>query len=219
VAGTNSVSTINLIGGRVAVSGTIGSDSAPLTTLTLASLNTPDNSNTVVQLSAALTANVVVTNLNIDGLDSTTNRINISSVAPVTAPAELPLIKYTTLSLIAGGTYNLGLGTLPPGYVGYLTNDTTLSAIALVVTTVPAPVATPPTITKISISGGNVVISGTNNVGSSSSYHLLSSTNLNLPLANWTAVTSGSFDSTGNVSISTPVDATKSRNFYLLQVP
>jgi autotransporter-associated beta strand protein len=218
VAGTNSISAINVVGGILNVATTMGSASAPLGTLTLASLNTPDNSNTVVELPASATASAFVTTLNYDGLDSTTNRISISSIASVTAPAELPVIQYTSLNAISGGTFNIGLGTLPPGYVGYLTNDTTLSAIALVVTTAPV-VSVPPTISHISFSGGNIIISGSNNTGAASTYHLLTSTNLTAPLSTWTVVTNGSFDSSGNLNTTNAIDTTKPQGFYLLQVP
>jgi hypothetical protein len=149
VIGTNSVSAINIVGGRLNVATTIGNASAVLGTLSLTPMNTPDNSNTVLQVPASLTPSVVVNNLNIDGLGSTTNLINISSVAAITAPMELPVIQYTNL-VNNGGTFNIGLGTLPAGYAGYLTNDTTLSAIAVVFTTV-APPSVPPIIQKISI--------------------------------------------------------------------
>ena len=219
VAGTNTVSAINLIGGRLTVATAIGSASARLATLSLAPLNTPDNRNTVLQIPAGLTANVVVSNLNIDGLDATTNRINISSIAPVTAPAELPLIQYTAFTLSVGGTTNIGLGTLPSGYTGYLTNDTTLSAIALVVTTAPPPSSVPPTIKSIGIVGGNIVISGTNNSGAGGTFHVLTSTNIALPVTNWAVLTNGTFDSSGNFNTTNAIDSTKPRSFYLLQVP
>ncbi len=217
VIGTNSVSAINLIGGRLTVATSIGNASAALGTLSLSSMNTPDNSNTVLQVPASLTPSVVVNNLNIDGLGSTTNLINISSVAAITTPMELPVIQYANL-INNGGTFNIGLGTLPPGYAGYLTNDTTLSAIAVVITTA-APPSVPPTIQKISIVGGNIVISGTNNVGTTGTYHVLTSTNVALPLTNWTVLTNGSFDGTGNFNVTNAIDSTKRDGFFILQVP
>lgn len=219
VAGSNSVSMINLIGGRLTVATTIGNATAVLGTLNLASLNTSDNSNTVLQVPASLTPSVMVNNLNLDALDSTTNRINISSVAPITAPAELPVIHYTNLNLTVGGTFNLGLGTLPSGYTGYLTNDTTLKAIALVVTTAPPPAPVPPTIQSLSIIGGNVVLTGTNNSGAGGTFHVLTSTNIALPLSNWATVTNGTFDSSGNFNTTNAIDDPQSCDFYILQVP
>ena len=218
ITGTNSVSAINLVGGRLTVATTIGEANAVLGTLNLTPMNTPDNSNTVLQVPASLTPSVVVNNLNIDGLDSTTNLINISSVAPVTVPMELPVIHYTNLTMVSGGTFNIGLGKLPAGYAGYLTNDATLSAIAVVITTA-APPAVPPTIQKISVVGGSIVISGTNNAGTPGTYHVLTSTNVALPLTNWTVLTNGNFDGSGNFNVTNSIDSTKRDSFYILQVP
>src|SRR5262249_20333106 len=109
------------------------------------------------------------------------------------------------------------LGTLPVGYSGYITNDTTLNAIAVVVTA--AAVSTPPTIKKISVAGPSVIISGTNNTGSGGTYHVLTTTNVAARLTNWTILTNGSFDSSGNFNSTNPVDPAKPRSFYILQVP
>ncbi len=76
-----------------------------------------------------------------------------------------------------------------------------------------------PTITHALLSGANIVIRGTNNAGSGGTYHLLSSTNISVPLSNWSTVTSGSFDANGNVNSTNPVNPTTPRNFYILQVP
>ncbi len=76
-----------------------------------------------------------------------------------------------------------------------------------------------PTITHALLSGANIVIRGTNNAGAGGTYHLLSSTNLTVPLSNWSTVTSGSFDANGNVNSTNPVNPTTPRNFYILQVP
>jgi hypothetical protein len=76
----------------------------------------------------------------------------------------------------------------------------------------------PPTIKSISINGGNVVIGGTNNAGAGGTYHVLSSTNISIPLTNWGILTNGSFDSSGNFS-STNAVGTNAQQFYILQVP
>jgi hypothetical protein len=202
-AATSSITVSN--GGALKVSGVIGTPDKPIDTLSIdtATIQLALNGSSVV-------TNIVATTINAANISA----INIGSVSGITAPATVSLISYTG----ADPFPNLVLGTLPSGMAATLVDNQANATIDLNITAVVVP-SVPPTITHFAISGGNVVISGTNNVGSSSSYHLLSSTNLNLPLANWTAVTSGSFDNTGNVSISTPVDATKSRNFYILQVP
>jgi len=75
-----------------------------------------------------------------------------------------------------------------------------------------------PTIGSITVSGGNVIIRGQNNTGSSGTYHILGATNVSVPLSNWVVLTNGSFDSSGNFS-STNALGTSSRLFYILQVP
>jgi autotransporter-associated beta strand protein len=220
VAGTNGNSTINLIGGRLFVTNTIGSAAAPLVTLNLNPLNTPDNSNTVLTLPANTSASAVVSNLTIDGQATTTNELNISSVTTVTPPAELPVIQYTNL-INNGGTFNIGLGTLPAGYNGYLTNDTSSNTIAVVITSVPvvAP-STNATITRVSLSGSNLVIQGTNNNVPNTSFHyqVLAATNLAMRLTNWTILSTNSFNPDGTFNYTNPIVPGTPRQFLDVKV-
>ncbi|HLX70411.1 MAG TPA: IPT/TIG domain-containing protein [Verrucomicrobiae bacterium] len=75
-----------------------------------------------------------------------------------------------------------------------------------------------PAIQHITLSGANILLNGTNNSGSSGTYHVLTSTNLQLPRSNWAVLASGSFDSSGNFS-STNALGTNAQQFYILQVP
>lgn len=68
------------------------------------------------------------------------------------------------------------------------------------------------------MSGANIIISGTNNSGSSGTYRMLTSTNLLLPRTNWTVVTNASFDGKGNFSFTNAIGS-NSQQFYTLQVP
>jgi len=78
--------------------------------------------------------------------------------------------------------------------------------------------AVPPTIKNITVSGGNVVISGTDNTGSGGTYHVLSSTNVTLPIGSWTVLTNGTFSGSGTFSFTNPVVGNQNR-FYILKVP
>jgi hypothetical protein len=75
-----------------------------------------------------------------------------------------------------------------------------------------------PTIQQVAEHGGNFIMTGTNNLGPGGAYHVLVSTNLLLPLTNWTVLANGNFDSNGKFSFTNPV-GTNSRQFYLLRVP
>jgi autotransporter-associated beta strand protein len=98
--------------------------------------------------------------------------------------------------------------------LGWQTNLTINGTIKVVSVGPPAS----PKINSISFSGGNVVVSGTNNTGRSGTYHILTSTNLSLAISNWNALTNGFFDGSGNFS-STNAAGTNRQQFYILQVP
>ena len=76
-----------------------------------------------------------------------------------------------------------------------------------------------PRIMRVSVSGGNFIMSGTNNSGPGGTYHVLTSTNLQLPRTNWTVLTNGNFDSSGNFSFTNAVSSTSPEMFYTVRVP
>jgi hypothetical protein len=76
-----------------------------------------------------------------------------------------------------------------------------------------------PEILRVAASNGNFIASGTFNGGAGETYHIITSTNLLLPLTNWTVFTSGSFDSNGNFSFTNAISLTNPGMYYLLRVP
>jgi len=81
--------------------------------------------------------------------------------------------------------------------------------------------ATPPTIHSVSIVNGQLIISGTNNIGPSGaggSYHVLTSTNVTALVNTWAVLTNGTFNASGNFS-STNATGTNSQRFYIIRVP
>jgi hypothetical protein len=78
--------------------------------------------------------------------------------------------------------------------------------------------AAAPTIQHTSLSGGNFIMSGTNNSGPGGTYHVLTSTNLLLARTNWTVLTNGNFDINGKFSFTNAI-GTNLRRYYTLQVP
>ena len=78
--------------------------------------------------------------------------------------------------------------------------------------------AQPPRITSTVISGGNILISGTNGTAGAP-FNVRSSTNLITPRASWALETSGTFGAGGAFSVSIPVSTTTPAKFYLLQLP
>jgi hypothetical protein len=202
IAGGGGNSILNLIGGTLVVSNNVGTNGAPLSTLNLASASIHLNAN-----GNATGTNIVATTVTASG----TTTIRIDSVANITGPTIIHLLAYTGSDPFA----NLQLGPLPSGYTGNLVDNPGTVDLSVTVSAAPPP---PPTIHNITVSGGQIIISGTNNSGPGGTYHLLGATNITVPLSNWAVVTNSTFDANGNF-VSTNAMGTNARQFFILQVP
>jgi len=72
-----------------------------------------------------------------------------------------------------------------------------------------------PHITGFSLSGTNLVFSGTNG-WANGTYELLTSTNVALPLTEWTAIATNAFDSNGQFNLTNGINPDAPQQFYLL---
>lgn len=191
VAGANgATSTISLNGGSLIVNGTAGSPGAPITTL---SLSDGTRLGLTVNGGANVT-NVVATSVSAGGLVN----VKIGSLFGVTTGVTYPLISYTGTDPF--GSLNL---SLPSGYAGTLIDDTADSLVGLKLTTAPAP-PPPAHITGIQVSGTTLTLTATNGA-SGGRFVLLGSTNVTLPLSQWTPILTNNFDSNGRLNLSTNV--------------
>ncbi len=75
-----------------------------------------------------------------------------------------------------------------------------------------------PTISSTSVSGGSFVMSGTGGT-QGNGYTVLTSTNVGLPVANWTPIYSNVFGAGGSFSFTNTIDPTNPYSFFLLRVP
>jgi fibronectin-binding autotransporter adhesin len=133
-----------------------------------------------------------------------------SSTVLVTNGATLQLdfaVTNTVAGLVLGGesqpegVYNAGTS---PSYISG-------SGSLLVVSSAPAA----PTIGKLSVSGGKLAFTVTGGNASTTLY-VLTSTNLALPLADWTPVTTNQFDSNGSFSFTNSVSG-QPKQFFIIQ--
>lgn len=203
IAGANgALSTVSLTGGSLIVTGAAGSPAAPLTTLSL-------SDGTKLQLTVnggANVTNVVATTISVGG----SVNLKIGSLFGVTTGVTYPLISYTGTDPF--GSLNLAL---PSGYVGTLIDDTADSLVGLKLTTVPPP-PQPARITGIGVSGTTLTLTATNGADGGR-FVLLGSTNVALPLNQWTPILTNNFDANGNVNLSTNVvNSSAPQQFYNL---
>jgi autotransporter-associated beta strand protein len=124
VAGGGS-STINMNGGRLVVTNTVGTLTAPLTALNL-------SGGATLQFTAA---NGVIPAQVASLTSDNTGIINVGSVPAIASyPAQFPLIAYQGGS---GSGLTFAVGTLPGTFTGYISNDNT-STIYVVITNGPS---------------------------------------------------------------------------------
>jgi hypothetical protein len=125
---------------------------------------------------------------------------------------------YPLIQGVVTGSAGLVTGTAPSSFTmssgGIITGATaslqiTGNALDLVVT---QPV---PRITGITLNGTTLSITATNG-GAGSQFTLLESTNLALPLSQWTPILTNNFDAGGNLSLSTNLPTSSATEFYIL---
>jgi len=135
--------------------------------------------------------------------------------------STLPVGTYTIIAAGAGGSVNgivpstvtvTGTGAVASQPVSLHIDN---GALVLVV----GSVASSATITGISINGSTLTITAANGEDGGQ-FVLLESTNLTLPVSQWTPVLTNSFDGGGNLNLSTNIiNSNNPQEFYLLQMP
>jgi hypothetical protein len=120
-----------------------------------------------------------------------------------------------------GDTLNISGDLLISGALNVLDPSaaigTKFGTFNLTATVVPAPVATP-IIQRFALAGGKTTLLATNGLPVSS-YNVLSTTNLALPMSAWDVLTNGYFSADGKASNSIPVPAGEDARFFRLQQP
>ncbi len=131
---------------------------------------------------------------NLAGTMSTTNTFHLFSAASyqggfssISPATPGPGLAWNTNNLALNGTLGVMAGVLPPS----------------------------PTITGFSLSGTTIVIQGTNGEAGGL-FILLSSTNVALPLSQWTPVLTNSFDGSGNFNVTNNLASTNVQQFFIL---
>ena len=90
-----------------------------------------------------------------------------------------------------------------------------LESYSTVVSTVPPPPPSPMTV-QIQFSGGNLNLSGTGG-SANATYYVVGSTNLALPMAQWTVLSTNQFDGGGSFSVEVPVTTSNKAQFFRIK--
>jgi hypothetical protein len=205
----------------------IGRINGSLTVAAGATLS-PAGTNTIlgITVGANATGAISVTNA-IVLLGTTTIKLNGSGVndqvqagAGITYGGALNLVNISATVLAISNSFQIFNAA---SYAGSFTNitpatpgtglmwDTSHLNIGLL------KVTTAPVISSTKISGGNLIFSGTCGT-TNGSYLVLTSTNLAVPLMNWTVSTTNNFDGTGGFSATNAIDPGTPQMFYRIQL-
>jgi len=76
-----------------------------------------------------------------------------------------------------------------------------------------------PSIQSFGIDGSSFFLTGTNGGNTSTSYIVLTSPSVSLPLANWTPLATNAFDGSGNFAFTNTVNPNEPQRYYLLKTP
>ena len=140
------------------------------------------------------------------------NSLVLNGIFNVTNAAGFGFGTYTVMTY--GGTLSGALPIVvgkPAGY-SLIVNTNTAGQIKLTVQTFVTP-----TISNAKIAGGKIIFSGKGSTNDF--YYVLTSTNLALPLSQWTPVVTNQFDANGAYSFTNQVNSAARQNFYRVQSP
>src|SRR6185369_2107 len=113
------------------------------------------------------------------------------------------------------GSFSSIVPATPGSGLAWDTNFLSVDGTLHIVTGVVTDPTTNAAITKVTLSGTNVLVHGTNNNVPNTSFHyvVLSSTNLLLPLSNWTPVVTNPFNPDGTFDYTNPIVPGTPRQF------
>ncbi len=115
------------------------------------------------------------------------------------------------------GAFN-SIGPAPGAGLFWNTNWISVNGSLFVSSTNPA-LITPPHLTSVQFSGGNLVLAGTNGNAPGTCFYTLASTNLALPLTNWTVIATNQFGAGGGFICTNNLNLGAEQQFFMLRLP
>ncbi len=222
--GANTYTGINTVnGGSLGGSGSVVGSINLTSTGTLAPGNTPGSIGTFTINTSCFFGPSTTAFMDVDASTVSGDLVNVSQNTSYLGSLVVSNVSATPFSL--GQTYplfNVGvskfgnfssitlLGTGAAGLAGTFNPST--GQLTIVAGAAPQPV-----INQVSVSGGDIILQGTNGTPSGT-YSVITSTNVATPLVNWVTNTTGVFGAGGTFSNGIPVGSEPAR-FFLIKTP
>jgi glucuronoarabinoxylan endo-1,4-beta-xylanase len=141
--------------------------------------------------------------------------LTLSNLGPALAYGD-------TIKLFSASNYSGAFSGIVPAAPGagllWSTNMIAVDGTLFITSTNPA-LVTPPFITSVRMLGGDFVVAGTNGNAPGTFFYTLASTNLALPLTNWTVISTNQFGPGGGFNFTNNFDSNKARQFFILLLP
>jgi hypothetical protein len=194
--------TISPAGTNITLGLTEGSSTTGIIT---ANNNVTLNGTTVLKLNGSGTNDEVQAGLSIT-YGGTLSLVNISGA---------PYAVSNSFLIFSAASYAGSFASITPATPGAgLAWDTSQLNTFGVLNVVAAP--SQPVISSTKESGGNLIFSGTGGTNNGT-YYVLTSTNLTIPLTNWTPLVTNTFDATGAFSVTNAISPTVPKQFYIIK--
>jgi fibronectin-binding autotransporter adhesin len=160
-----------------------------------------------LQIDTGATGNPTAAAVTSAGAFGTNGTVNVALTGTALTPGTFPLIAYTGAS--AGSLLHF----IPPAGLGGSLSDNGTGLISVTLTA--GGPSTNANITRVSLSGTNMVIHGTNNNVPNTSFHyvVLASPSLTNALTNWTPIVTNTFNPDGTFDYTNPIVPGTPRQF------
>jgi autotransporter-associated beta strand protein len=221
---TLTLASSQVLGGIGTVNGSLvvsaGATLSPAGTNTTLGITSGANTTGTISVTNAVTLNgTTVIKLNGSGVSD-----QVQAGAGITYGGALNLVNISGTPLAAGNSFHIFNATSYAGSFASITPATPGAGLVWdtsqlnngVVNVVTA--TSQPVISSTSLSGGNLVFSGTNGV-SNESYSVWTTTNLTVPFTNWVLLLTNTFDAAGAFSVTDIISPDSLQQFYRIQSP
>ncbi len=144
--------------------------------------------------------------------------LNYGGALIVTNVGVTPLATGTSFNLFDASTFTGSFASisLPPLASGLSWNTSNLSVDGTISITGTATAA--PKFNGPLLAGNTLTLSGTGGTPGGT-YYVLASANIALPVTNWTAIATNTFDGSGNFTFNDTLDGSRPQRFYLISTP